>query len=225
MAVSPRFRPRAGLVQFHALDSAIKANENRILESLLGRVINSLSLIAHGELQQRMQTADGTPLRAERRSMGGNQRAAAWASGHVGVTARDNRPFVEAVLDRYRAGIPWRDLPERFGDFRGLHLHHSRWSKTGGGFACLKHWRTRAGDRDPAQGRKNRRDSFTQHAQRTAQPRPRSLSIRPAIRSRASSLGSGNAGPLPPATTRPLAISLVPSAWPLQSFGSIDDAP
>jgi transposase len=33
--------------------------------------------------------------------------------GHVGVTARDNRLFVEAVLYRYRTGIPWRDLPER----------------------------------------------------------------------------------------------------------------
>ena len=36
--------------------------------------------------------------------------------GHVGATARDNRLFVEAVLYRYRAGMPWRDLPERFGD-------------------------------------------------------------------------------------------------------------
>ncbi|WHZ28864.1 MAG: Mobile element protein [Nitrospira sp.] len=42
--------------------------------------------------------------------------------GTVGVTAKDNRLFVEAVLYRYRAGIPWRDLPERFGDFRG-HPH------------------------------------------------------------------------------------------------------
>ncbi|NEO92484.1 MAG: transposase [Moorea sp. SIO3G5] len=33
--------------------------------------------------------------------------------GTVGVTALDNRLFVEAVLYRYRAGIPWRDLPER----------------------------------------------------------------------------------------------------------------
>jgi transposase len=49
----------------------------------------------------------------------------------VGVTARDNRLFVEAVLYRYRAGIPWRDLPTRFGDFRVVHLRHSRWSKTG----------------------------------------------------------------------------------------------
>jgi transposase len=51
--------------------------------------------------------------------------------GHVGVTARDNRLFVDAVLYRYRAGIAWRDLPERFGDFRVVHTRHSRWSKTG----------------------------------------------------------------------------------------------
>ena len=38
--------------------------------------------------------------------------------GHVGGTAADNRLFVEAVLFRFRAGIPWRDLPERFGEDR-----------------------------------------------------------------------------------------------------------
>ncbi len=52
-------------------------------------------------------------------------------AGQVGVTARDNRLFVDAVLYRYRAGIAWRDLPERFGDFRVVHLRHSRWSKGG----------------------------------------------------------------------------------------------
>jgi transposase len=49
----------------------------------------------------------------------------------VGVTARDNRLFVEAVLYRYRAGIPWRDLPERFGPFRKVHTRFSRWAKKG----------------------------------------------------------------------------------------------
>ena len=49
----------------------------------------------------------------------------------VGVTAKDNRLFVEAVLYRYRAGIPWRDMPERFGDFRVIHTRHTRWSKHG----------------------------------------------------------------------------------------------
>ena len=49
----------------------------------------------------------------------------------VGVTAKDNRLFVEAVLYRYRAGIPWRDLPERFGNFRIIHTRHTRWSNKG----------------------------------------------------------------------------------------------
>ena len=49
----------------------------------------------------------------------------------VGVTAKNNRLFVEAVLYRYRAGIPWRDLPSRFGDFRVVYTRHSRWSRKG----------------------------------------------------------------------------------------------
>ncbi len=51
--------------------------------------------------------------------------------GHVGVTAKDNRRFVEAVLYCYRAGIPRRDLPERFGDWKNSHRRFSRWAKTG----------------------------------------------------------------------------------------------
>lgn len=49
----------------------------------------------------------------------------------VGVTAKDNRQFVEAVLYRYRAGVPWRDLPERFGDWKNVHKRHSRWAASG----------------------------------------------------------------------------------------------
>ena len=51
--------------------------------------------------------------------------------GTVGVTASDNRLFVEAVLYRYRAGIPWRDLPERFGDWKNVHRRFSRWAEAG----------------------------------------------------------------------------------------------
>jgi transposase len=51
--------------------------------------------------------------------------------GWVGVTACDNRLFVEAVLYRYRAGIPWRDLPERFGDPIKIHTRFTRWAKSG----------------------------------------------------------------------------------------------
>jgi transposase len=51
--------------------------------------------------------------------------------GHVGGTAADNRLFVEAVLYRYRAGVPWRDLPERFGDWKNVHRRWSRWAESG----------------------------------------------------------------------------------------------
>ena len=51
--------------------------------------------------------------------------------GHVGGTARDNRLFVEAVLYRYRAGIRWRDLPERFGGWKNTHTRLRRWAKSG----------------------------------------------------------------------------------------------
>ena len=49
----------------------------------------------------------------------------------VGVTATDNRLLVEAVLYRDRAGIPWRDLPARFGDWNTIHRRHRRWSERG----------------------------------------------------------------------------------------------
>ena len=51
--------------------------------------------------------------------------------GTVGVTAKDNRLFVDAVLYRYRAGIPWRDLPERFGNWSVVSTRYSRWNKKG----------------------------------------------------------------------------------------------
>lgn len=50
--------------------------------------------------------------------------------GSVGVTAANNRTFVEAVLYRYKTGIPWRDLPEELGDWKNTHRRFSRWAKS-----------------------------------------------------------------------------------------------
>ena len=49
----------------------------------------------------------------------------------AGATARDNRLVVEAVLYRYCAGIPWRDLPERFGNWKNVHRRFSRSAESG----------------------------------------------------------------------------------------------
>ncbi len=48
-----------------------------------------------------------------------------------GGTAADNRLFVEAVLFRFRAGVPWRNLPERFGDWKIVYQRFNRWAKSG----------------------------------------------------------------------------------------------
>lgn len=49
--------------------------------------------------------------------------------GHVGGTAADNHLFVEAVIYRYRAGIPRRDLPERFGGWKNTHKRFRKGSE------------------------------------------------------------------------------------------------
>jgi transposase len=48
-----------------------------------------------------------------------------------GVTARDNRLFVEAVLWIARTGSPWRDLPPQFGNWHNVYTRFSRWGKSG----------------------------------------------------------------------------------------------
>lgn len=60
-------------------------------------------------------------------------------AGTVGVTAKDNRRFLEAVLYRYRTGIPWRDLPSYFGHWRVVHTRFSRWAKKGVWTKIFKH--------------------------------------------------------------------------------------
>ncbi len=48
-----------------------------------------------------------------------------------GVTARDNRQFVEAVLWIARTGSPWRDLPDVYGHWHRVYVRYNRWSRKG----------------------------------------------------------------------------------------------
>jgi transposase len=45
-----------------------------------------------------------------------------------GVTAANNRLFIEAVLWIARTGSPWRDLPEHFGNWHRVYVRYNRWS-------------------------------------------------------------------------------------------------
>ena len=48
-----------------------------------------------------------------------------------GVTARDTRLFLEAVLWRVRVGGPWRDLPPGFGAWNSFFRRFRRWAQGG----------------------------------------------------------------------------------------------
>ena len=51
--------------------------------------------------------------------------------GQTGWLAADNRLFVDAVIYRDRTGIPWRDLPERYGAWQVTHKRYRRWCESG----------------------------------------------------------------------------------------------
>ena len=46
-----------------------------------------------------------------------------------GVTAKDNRLFLEAVLWKVRVGGPWRDLPPGFGVWNSVFRRFRRWAE------------------------------------------------------------------------------------------------
>jgi transposase len=51
--------------------------------------------------------------------------------GETGVTAKDNRLFINAVLWIGKTGAPWRDLPERLGPWGSVWKRFDRWAKKG----------------------------------------------------------------------------------------------
>jgi transposase len=49
-------------------------------------------------------------------------------SGWLGV---DNRRFINALLWIAKTGAPWRDLPERFGNWNSVWRRFDRWARKG----------------------------------------------------------------------------------------------
>jgi transposase len=47
------------------------------------------------------------------------------------AATRGDRHFVDAVLFRAKTGLPWRDLPERFGPWKSVYNRFSNWAKKG----------------------------------------------------------------------------------------------
>ncbi|WP_460670460.1 IS5 family transposase [Larkinella ripae] len=52
-------------------------------------------------------------------------------AGDPGHTAADNRLFINAILWISRSGVPWRDLPPRFGPWNSVYRRFRRWAIAG----------------------------------------------------------------------------------------------
>ncbi|MGV9452671.1 IS5 family transposase [Streptomyces sp. NPDC003635] len=53
------------------------------------------------------------------------------ANGRPGGQWADHRTVVNGVLFRARTGVPWPDLPERYGPWQTVYERHRRWSADG----------------------------------------------------------------------------------------------
>jgi putative transposase len=51
--------------------------------------------------------------------------------GDPGRSGENNRLFVDAVVWIAKTGAPWRDLPERFGNWNSVFQRFNRWCKQG----------------------------------------------------------------------------------------------
>ncbi|MGA7500829.1 MAG: IS5 family transposase [Isosphaeraceae bacterium] len=51
--------------------------------------------------------------------------------GDPGVTAKENRWFVNAMLGIAKTGAPWRDRPERLGNWNSVWRRFDRWARKG----------------------------------------------------------------------------------------------
>lgn len=63
---------------------------------------------------------------------------AQWAMVRLLVPSRrgpkpklDDRTFIDGVLYRAKTGVPWRDLPERFGSWKTVYNRFSNWTLRG----------------------------------------------------------------------------------------------
>jgi transposase len=49
----------------------------------------------------------------------------------TGRPARDHRTMINAMLHLSKTGVPWRDLPERYGPWQTVATRFYRWTRSG----------------------------------------------------------------------------------------------
>ena len=111
--------------------------------------------------------------------------------GDRGPPISDKRRTVNGILWVLRTGAPWRDMPERYGNWNSVFVRFTRWSKIGEWTRHSKPWRSWAARRQgachqfhdrpsaPACSRRKRGNQIGKRSvARAAASRPKSTSAR-----------------------------------------------
>ena len=79
------------------------------------------------------------------------EKIAPWlpANGKPGGRWADHRTVINGILFRARTGVPWRDLPERYGKWQTEYERHRRWSADGTWQMILEELQIEADAADP----------------------------------------------------------------------------
>lgn len=70
-------------------------------------------------------------------------------NGKPGGQWADHRRVINGVLFRARTGVPWSDLPERYGPWQTVYERHRRWSADGTWRTVLEELQIEADAGDP----------------------------------------------------------------------------
>jgi transposase len=70
--------------------------------------------------------------------------AAAADDGQAGWQVARPPPGLNSILFRTHSGIPWRDLPERYGPWQTVYKRFARWERDGTWARIEAHLRTQA---------------------------------------------------------------------------------
>ncbi|MFI6517662.1 IS5 family transposase [Spirillospora sp. NPDC050679] len=62
----------------------------------------------------------------------------------MGRPRADDRRVLNGIVWKFRTGVAWRDVPERYGSWAGLHTRFRRWAKDGTFTAMLQAAQARA---------------------------------------------------------------------------------
>jgi transposase len=70
-------------------------------------------------------------VRADRRGVHEDRAATAVDGAAARRAVGDHRQVINGILFRVRSGVPWRDVPERYGPWKTLYKRFARWEADG----------------------------------------------------------------------------------------------